>query len=145
MGAISHYGGIMTKRTKMLTREDFLSVRKELVEVPELGGSVYVKELGGKSLLKYKERIEKLQEENPELDESNSLELMALLVSLTVCDKDGNLLFSESDVKKLAENHINVLIRLSTKALEMIGMSNTQIQEVQSKLPNARVDSSTIN
>lgn len=131
------------KKTKILSKGDFFAFKKELVEVPELDGSVYVKELGGKSLLTYRERIEDLQKVSSELDEKNSLELMALLVSLTACDEEGDLIFSETDVKKLADTHIGVLLRLSTKALEVSGMGKAVIDEVADNLKNAQADSST--
>ncbi len=129
-------------RVKILSRDDFLSIKKEIVEVPELGGSIYIKELGGKSLLQYREKIEEFQRQDTELNESNSLDLMALLVSLTACDKEGNLIFSEKDVRLLAESHIGVLIRLSTKALEMTGLEKDAIQEVSANLKNVQTDSS---
>lgn len=132
-------------KIKILRRDDFLSIRKELVEVPELGGSVYIRELGGKGLLQYREKIEEFQKQSPELNESNSLDLMALLISLTACDKEGNLIFSEKDVKNLAETHIGVLMRLSTKALQMTGLGNDAIQEVSANLKNAQADSSITN
>jgi hypothetical protein len=130
---------------KMLGRDDFLNFEKELVEVPELEGSVYIRDLGGKSLLKYKERIDELSKINLELDVYNSIEIMSLLVSLTACDENDNLIFTEDDVKKLSEKNLFVLMRLSTKALEVSGMSQNVINEVTSKLKNAPQDSSIIS
>jgi hypothetical protein len=134
-------------KKKLLTREAFLSaskqLNKELVMLPELGGSVYVRELSGKQLLEYNERIEKLQKDNPELTPSSSLELMCLLVSLVTCDDEGNLLFTEEDVKELGNNSFAVLSRLTSKALELSGINPKAIDEVLSNLPNEKKDSST--
>lgn len=129
------------KKQKILGRDDFFKML--LVEVPELGGSIYMKSLGGKNLLRYKERIEQLEKTNPEIDAYNALELMAFLVSLVACDETGTAIFTEEDAKLLAETNMFVLQRLSTKALEVSGLPTSAIEEVNSHLKNASKDSST--
>jgi hypothetical protein len=133
-------------KKKVLGREAFLSasskLRKELVDVPELGGSIYIRELSGKQLLQYNERIESLQKANPELTPSSSLELICLMVSLVACDEEGNLLFTEEDVKALMDNSFVVLNRLAQKALELSGINPKAVAEVTDNLKNVK-DSST--
>ena len=127
----------MTKK-KVLSRADFLSastnLKRELVDVDELGGAVYLRELSAKQILIYNERIQKLQADNPQLTPSTSVDLMAVLISMTACDSEGALLFTESDVQSLAENNLNLLITLSAKALEVSGMGNAAVDEVTSEL-----------
>jgi hypothetical protein len=136
-------------KKKVLGREALLSasknLKKELVEVPELGGSIYIRELSGKQLFQYNERIESLQKVTPELTPSSSLELVSLLVSLSACDEAGNLLFTEEDVKELSNNSFSVLMRLMKKALELSGINPKAIGEVADNLKNAQKDSSTTN
>lgn len=135
----------MTKR-KVLDRDMFLqagaNLKRELVTI-EGFGSVYVRELGGKSLLVYNEKIEDLQKINPEITPASSVELMALLVSLTACDENGRLLFTAEDVAVLSDNSINVLMTLSQAALRISGVPMNAIEEVAANLGNALPDSST--
>jgi len=124
-----------------LNKNDFLNatskLKKELVELPEMGGSVYVREMSGIQLLTYNERVLELQKNSKEITPVVSVALMALLVSMTVSDEDGNLLFTEADAKALAQNSLSVLIKLSTKALEVAGLNKAVIDEVKSNLGNA--------
>lgn len=127
----------MTKK-KVLSRSDFLSasanLKRELVEVDELGGAVYLRELSAKQILEYNERIKRLQADGASLTPSASVDLMAALISMTACDEDGALLFTEADVQALAENNINLLITLSAKALEVSGMNTAAVVEVTENL-----------
>lgn len=138
----------MTKKNNILGKDAFMqasrNLKRELVELEELGGSVWVRELSGKQLLEYNEKIQELQKGNPELTASNSLELISLMVSLAACDEDGNLLFSQDEVKQLMDNSFNVLVKLSTKAMELSGLGNA-VKEVSEQLKNAQTSSSTEN
>src|SRR5687767_2031484 len=111
---------------KVLSRADFLSAsanrKRELIEVPELGGAVYLRELSARELFKFNERLHKLQAENSEATPSSSLELMGLMISMTACDAAGGLLFTEADAQALADNNLNILIALSTEALKISGV-----------------------
>jgi hypothetical protein len=134
----------MTKRnTKVILSKDaFLrndNLRKELCDVPELSGSVWVRELSGKALLDYRERVQKMQDEvgeNAEVTPSQSLSLMALLISLTVCDENGQLMFTEDEANQLAYGSISVLQRLSEKAMDVSGISKHVADEVADNLKN---------
>lgn len=129
---------VVMAKQKVLSRGDFLStsanLKRELVDVEELGGAVYIRELSAKQILIYNERIQKLQADNPNLSPSNSVDLMAILISMTACNSVGELLFTEADVQALAENNINLLITLSAKVLEVSGMGNAAVDEVTSEL-----------
>jgi hypothetical protein len=132
-------------KAKTLSRNDFLNLNTELVEVPELGGNVYVKELNGLSLLKFRDKVAELEKISPEVNTYNSTKLMALLVSLTACDENGNPIFTEDDANKLVDINLLVLRRLSEKAMDVSGVPNAIISEVSSNLKNAQPDSSTTN
>lgn len=132
----------MTKK-KVLSRSDFLStsanLKRELVEVEELGGAVYIRELSAKQVLEVNDRIKKMQKDTEYVTPGNSIDLMALLISMTACDEGGALLFTESDVQSLAENNVNMLIALSAKALEIAGMSNAAIEDVTEQLKKTEI------
>ena len=129
-------------KAKVLSRADFLSasknLKRDLVEVPELGGAVYLRELNASQLIAFNERLTALQlKGKKKVTFSTSLELMALLISMSACDEEGNLLFTEADVKTLADNSPNLLLELSIKAAETSGMNSKAIQEVAANLKKA--------
>jgi hypothetical protein len=130
---------------KVLGRDAFLassiSLKKEPVELAN--GIVYIRELSGKGLLDYREKIEALQKINPEITPSSSIELMASLVAMTACDETGNLLFTEDDVKQLMEGSLADLLTLSKKALSLSGVPQNVIDEVAVNLKNAPISSTT--
>lgn len=129
----------------MLTKDAFLkniSLRKVVCDLPEIGGSVTVRELSGRSLLAYNERIKKMGE-TTEIGETQSLDLMALLISLTVINDDGTLMFTEDEAKQLADGSLTTMLMLSQKAMEVSGINTEAIAEVTNKLKNARTSSST--
>lgn len=136
---------VMTEK-KVLSRADFLSasanLKRELVEVEELGGVVYLRELSAKQILEYNELIRKLQTDETSLTPSNSVELMATLIYMTARDEDGALLFTEEDIQALAENNLNLLITLSAKALEVSGMNTAAVDEVTEQLKKTEIAAS---
>ncbi|HET8670884.1 MAG TPA: hypothetical protein VFM05_09755 [Candidatus Saccharimonadales bacterium] len=128
--------------TKVLGRGDFLAVtqnrKRELVPVPELGGSVYIGELFGGQIILFNERIRQLRElGEKDVSPSVSISLMALLLSMAACDENGEPLFSEADVTKLARTNPNTLIVLSAKAMELSGLNNAAVEEVKENLKKA--------
>jgi hypothetical protein len=130
--------------SKLLGRDDFLSDRKfkrELVDVPELGGQVYLRELSTRQLLEYNGRIETLKEKNPKLTAETSVELMCMLIAMSACDEAGVLLFTEADVVGLSESRLEMIARLSTQVLNISGVSS----EVSSNLGKALESSSPTN
>lgn len=127
--------------TKILGRNDLLGnhLKRELVEVPELDGSLYLRELSTSQILAFNARVEKLRSEgHQEVTPEVSVSLMALLLSFSACDEDGNLLFTEADAGKLVDNNISTLTSLSTKVMEISGLN-----EVAANLPNALTTSSS--
>jgi hypothetical protein len=134
----------MTKQ-KVLDKTAFLSsssnLKREKVELDI--GIVYVRELSGKALLEYNEKIEELKKDNPEINNSNSLELVALLVSKSACDEKGELLFAPEDVKELMDGSFATLKLLAEKAMVVSGIKQNVISEVTSNLKNAQTGSST--
>ncbi len=137
----------MSEKKKVLSRADFLGasqkLKRELVDVPALGGAVYLREVSVSQMLAYNARLQSLQAKGKKkVTFATSIELMALLLSMTACDEDGNLLFTEADVKALADNSPAVLLELSVKAMQVSGMNSAAIKEVAANLKKARSGSS---
>jgi hypothetical protein len=134
---------------KILGRSDFLAVtanrKRELVPVPELGGSVYIGELFTGQVVEFNERIRAMKDNGKDVSPATSIELMALLVSMTACDEHGEQLFTEADVMNLTKANVSTLMTLSVKAVEVSGMNNAAIEEVKGQLKKAlSADSLTI-
>ena len=125
---------------RFLSKDDLLNqqnLKREIFDIPALKGSVYVRELAGLGLLNYRDRIESFGDGDKEISLEQSLELMSYLVSLTVCDEQGHLLFTEEEAKGMMNGSLNLLKDLSTKAMQVSGMSEAVIKEIQENLKNA--------
>ena len=129
----------------ILNRDDFLStshLKRELVEVPELGGAIYVRELNTAQYITFKDKVDEYREGEKKSAEA-SVRLMALLVVFSVCNEQGEDLFTVDDVDKLMRLKISVLEKIADKALELSNVNPNG--EVNSNLKNAPKISSSIN
>lgn len=121
-------------------------MKREAVPVPELGGTVYISQLYAAQLLDYNEMIQQLKKDGvQDITPSTSLTLMARLVSMAACDENGNPLFTEADAKELIKSQPNVLLTLSTKAMEISGLHSEAVKEVAEQLKKNQNSDSSIN
>lgn len=118
-----------------LNREQILSaidLKIEEVFVPEWGGTVYVRNLNGRGRDAFEGSRYRLKENNKvEMVHDNT---RAKLLSLTLCDEQGRLLFSEEDVEILGEKNANALDRVFDVAQRLSGL---RAQDVEQKLKNS--------
>jgi len=126
----------MHKETIMaLTREQILGVKDftiESVEVPEWGGLVYLRSLKGKGRDAFEgSRVRITDEKKVEMVHDNT---RARLLSMTLCDEQGTLLFSEEDVEILGDKNAAVLDKLFEVAQRMSGL---RPQDVEAKVKNS--------
>ncbi|HLE52698.1 MAG TPA: hypothetical protein VI755_11585 [Anaerolineales bacterium] len=131
----------MAKRPRQIaTREAFLNsaknLKRETVEIDGLG-AVYVRELTGRQMVRFNEQIDAMKANGSDVNMERAMRLAALLVSMSVSDGDGNLLFTEADVETLSDLPFEKLRTVADKALELSG-----VHEVASNLKKA-LDSST--
>lgn len=106
-----------------------VDIKTKEVEVPEWGGSVFIKQLSrgqadeyfsrrfSKSALKQSGRKQSEVESDVQLFGHD-----AWLVAQGVCDENGNRLFSNADVKKLEEKNANAIGRLVVEIVSFSGM-----------------------
>lgn len=100
----------------ILNRDSILGMQDlemEAVEVPEWGGSVKVRALSNSDI----KRINKLAK-----NESTQLDAMVLTVALSVVDDEGNRIFEDKDVDKLAQKSFSVITRLSNVCTRLSGL-----------------------
>lgn len=107
----------------MLTREQILQcndITIEQVEVPEWGGSLYVKSLTGaeRDWLEMSIFQEKKTDTN-----ANMKNFRAKLASLSICDEKGERLFTDKDIDVLAGKSAIALQRIFNIAQKLSGLS----------------------
>ena len=113
------------------------------MEATEYG--FYVRELGGRALLEFKEAAEKFGKD-AELNVSNGLQLLALLVARGTCDKAGHPVFTDDDVQLLADKSPAFLQDIAKRVLTLSGVPASFLKnfdEVTVNLPNDQLSSST--
>lgn len=131
----------MFSKKKGLTAKDILNasdIEIELVEVPEWGGSVWVKGMTGAERDKYEadmfpisvrersDREKKFGESKP----LNLTDLRAKLCSMTICNEKGVRLFTEKDIKALTKKSAAGLQRVFVVAQRLSGITDEDIKEM---------------
>ena len=138
--------------TKILGKDDLLAennLKRELVPVPQLDASLWMREMSGDHVIEFKNYMEKLKADGvTETTFEQDIEIMKMVISFSACDENGNLLFSSpEEAKGLSRNNLNVLMDLGNKALEISGVATNNaglITEVAANLPNDQVTSSSV-
>jgi hypothetical protein len=137
----------MTKQNKsalLIDKRAFLLPKMEFYEIGSTGQGFYLKELGGKALLAFKEAVEKVKASatSGELEPSQAVDLMVKFIVLSACDKDGNDFFNENDVAFLANKTPNLLVEIANRAMALSGIDSSSLREVAVDLKNAQPASS---
>jgi hypothetical protein len=118
-----------------LTRDQILGaidLTLEAVFVPEWGGTVYIRNLNGKGRDAFEGSRIRIKDNNKvEMIHDNT---RAKLVSLTLCDETGTLLFSEEHVVALGEKNASALDRCFEVAQRL---SALRTQDVEQKVKNS--------
>lgn len=129
--------------TKILSREDILKIsdiKTELVEVPEWGGSVYVRGLTGTQRDLFEESI---LEQNGKKTRVKMKNARAKLVSLSAVDEDGKLVFSQTDIEMLGAKNAAALDRIYEVASRLSGISDEDMDELVKNYVSDQSEDST--
>jgi tartrate dehydratase beta subunit/fumarate hydratase class I family protein len=114
----------------MLTREQILAVQditQETVEVPEWGGSVYVRGMTGTERDAFEQKI---LVQKGKKREANMDMFRAKLIAYSVCDEKGELLFAEEDIEALGKKSASALQRIFDVAMRLSGLSPDDAEEL---------------
>lgn len=114
----------------MLTRDQILAIKdivKEEVEVPEWGGSVFVRTMTGteRDALENSVVIQKGKKRT-----TNMENFRAKVVAHSVCDEKGDLLFTEADIEALSQKSSSALQRLFDVAARLSGLTAEDAEEL---------------
>lgn len=114
----------------MLTKEQILAAsdcKVESVEVPEWGGTVYMRSMTGNARDEIEERINDAQETDGTL-----VGLRAAFVAASLCDQDGQSLdFDEDEVDQLGEKNAAALNRLADVAQRLSGITAADVDALE--------------
>jgi hypothetical protein len=128
----------MDEPKKFLTRGEILAVddiHYEDVPVPEWGGVVRVKTLSSEA----RDSLESQMVEFTPEGKPKKIHLSktrAIIGSLSMCDEDGNLLFTEKDVKYLGLKSSSALERVVKVAQKLSKMEDTAVEKMADDLKN---------
>src|SRR5690606_19506049 len=122
----------MASKSKVvvLNREAILAAKdlpRELVEVPEWGGAVYVRALTGAERDQFEASIVEQRGRDVRMAMRN---IRAKLVALTVVDEDGQRNFTDDDVAALGGKSAAALDRLFAVAQRLSGLSKEDVEEL---------------
>lgn len=110
----------------VLNRESILAaddVRRELVEVPEWGGSVYVSTISAAAGLTIIN----------DADEENGRVVMGvgLLLARAIVDEEGNRIFTPEDIPALMEKSRRAIDRVTEAALRLNNFSGQAVEAAE--------------
>ena len=113
-----------------LTRDQIVAqvdLRTEVVEVPEWGGSVVVRELSGRERDVFESSIVKRNGQKMSVDMEN---MRARFVAACVIGDDGQPMFYPSDVERLGELSAAALERVFSVGRRLAGMTDQDVDEL---------------
>jgi hypothetical protein len=135
----------MTKESDMsdlplLNRDALLNalvIKPVRVEVPELGGALYMKELSVEQRLA-------LTELSDSAGKEEQFRILVGLLPLVVSDEDGNALLTSDDVAQLIQSRNDAIQSLIHHAMALNGMTTKSVEDIQGNSePGPSCDEST--
>ena len=120
----------------VLNRDDILKVdglQKELVPVPEWGGDVWVYGMTGNERDAFESQILIQRKGDSRID---TRDIRAKMAARCIRDEDGKRLFGDGDIKVLGKKSAKALDRIFSKAQELSGISDKDVEELAGELKN---------
>ena len=117
--------------TKTLTKAEILAVplATEAVDVPEWGGTVKVRVMSGLERDQFDRVVASKSNVDGKVTDPSGFK--SLLVRLTVCNDDGELLFSQDDVSELDGTNGSALERVAFAAMAINGLSPNGVKGME--------------
>lgn len=109
----------------LLTKDQILEaadLKNEQIDVPEWGGSVLVRTMTGADRDAFEQSMISTQADGTR--KPNMVNMRSKLVALTLVDEGGNLLFTLSDVERLALKSAAALERVFSAAQRINGLGD---------------------
>ena len=126
-------------KVKILTRAEILAaddLPRELVEVPEWGGSVYVRGLTAMERSEFENLMLGLENKRIKVGKSDDMTiqmdmrvLRVRLSALCMVDEKGNRLFGDDEVEALGRKSADALNRIFVVAQRLSGMTSDDVED----------------
>ena len=117
-----------------LTKEQILAAKDAApvpVEVPEWGGTVYVRPMSAGDRDDWEsELITRVEKRKESLREANK-NLRAVFLAMCLCDDAGQLLFGPDDIEALSAKSYRAVDRAYDKAQTINGLSEADVAELE--------------
>lgn len=126
----------------MLNKKDILTANdivKEIVNVPEWGGDVYVRGMTGRQRDQFEASIIQTRGNDRSLNMDN---IRAKLASMTICDEEGKRIFTDADIAELSNKSAVALQRIFTVAQRLSGIGEQDVDELAEGLKEVPFDDS---
>ncbi len=122
-----------------LTKEQIFAVRPKLeeVEVPEWGGSVFIRPITLAEQAKLADLGTKF-EKAPVIDRMKNITLR--LIQWAVSDSEGQPLFEAKDLELLLNKSASAALRLQSAILNLSGLTEESRRDLEKNLPSALSD-----
>ena len=133
------------KSMPVLNRDDILAVDDilvELVEIPEWGGSVFVKGMTGAERDRFEAGIVTISGDDSKV---NMVDIRAKLCAATVCTEEGKKLFSPADIKELSKKSAVALQRVFKIAQRLSGITDGDVDELAGELEDRPFEDSAFD
>ena len=130
----------------LLTKEALLAAAKkplpmERVELPELGGAVFVRAMGGKERDAWEMSLLSGKGKRQRMDYNN---VRAKLAVRCLCDESGTRLLGDEDADALGGLHVTTLNKIYEAAQRLCGVRDEDVEELgKSSAPADGNDSPT--
>lgn len=118
----------------LLTRETILAaddLGRELVNVPEWGGDVYVRGLTGKERDQFEASMIDQRGKSQTVNLQN---IRAKLAGLSICDETGKRIFTDADLAALAGKSALALNRVFEVSRRLSGLGDDDVKELAKEL-----------
>lgn len=131
----------------ILTRDLILNaddLPRELTEVPEWGGEVYVRGLTGEERDDYEASMIRFVKRGKEQDrEFNLKNVKARLVVRCVTDESGKRMFSDSEVAILGKKSAAALNRIVDVCQRLSGLTEKEVEQIEGNSEETQGEGST--
>jgi hypothetical protein len=127
-----------------LTKQDIIQAKDsvlEKIEVPEWGGSVYMRSITAAERGQIEASAARFRESKGK-DEVFARTFTVKIVAMALCDEAGARLFSDEEVSKLAQKNAKVVAKLSEVAQHLSGFAKEDIEQLEKNSPSAQPEDS---
>jgi hypothetical protein len=126
-----------------LTKEQILTakdIETKKLHVPAWGGDIYIKGMTGTERDKYESTV--MQANGKDIS-VNMINARARMAAYTICDENGNNIFTEADIKELTKKSAKVLDKVFEIAMKLSGIGENDLSELSKNSMSAQTEDST--